>query len=107
MQVGTDSLRASALAVEGIVVAAEGDLDSARLRMEDAADLFSRAGRRSRRRGRGSTRRAGARALGHKDAAAGQARLAPEALQGMQAEREARRAGALFSELGHDVPGLQ
>ena len=50
---------------------------------------------------------AGARALGHKDAAAGQARLAPEALQGMQAEREARRAGALFSELGHDVPGLQ
>ena len=51
---------------------------------------------------------AGARALGHKDAAAGQARLAPEAPQGMQAQSaRQRRAGALFSELGHDVPGLQ
>ena len=38
-------------------------------------------------------------ALGRKDAAAGQARVAHQALQGMQAGREAQRAGALVSEL--------
>ena len=38
-------------------------------------------------------------ALERKDAAAGQARVAHEALRGMQAGREAQRAGALVSEL--------
>ena len=43
-EVGGDSLRASALAVEGVVAGAEGDLDAARLSMEDAIDLFQRIG---------------------------------------------------------------
>jgi tetratricopeptide (TPR) repeat protein len=37
-EVGSDSLRASALAVDGVVAEAEGDLDTARSRMEDAMD---------------------------------------------------------------------
>jgi LuxR family maltose regulon positive regulatory protein len=103
-EVGTGSLRASALAVEGVVVGAEGDLDTARLRMEDAIDLFQQSG--------APFETASARldlvrvlaALGRKDAAAEQARLAHKALQGMQAEREAERAGALISELGSVIP---
>ena len=43
-EAGTDSLRASALAVEGVVAEAEGDLDLARMRMEDAIDLFQQCG---------------------------------------------------------------
>ena len=39
-EVGTESLRASALAVEGVVAEAEGDPGTARLRIEDAIDLF-------------------------------------------------------------------
>ena len=56
--VGAEALRASALAVEGVVAEAEGDLGTARRRMEDAIDLFQQSGARSRRRGRGSTWRA-------------------------------------------------
>ena len=43
-EVGTDSLRASALAVEDMVVGAEGDLDTARPRIEDAIELFQQSG---------------------------------------------------------------
>jgi hypothetical protein len=43
-EVGSDSLRASALAVEGLVAEAEGDLDMARSRIEDAIDLFHQCG---------------------------------------------------------------
>jgi ATP/maltotriose-dependent transcriptional regulator MalT len=104
-EVGTDSLRASALAVEGVVVWAEGDLDTARLRLEDAMDLFQQSG--------APFETAAARvdlarvlaAMGRKDAAAEHARLAYDSLQGMQAEREAQRAGALISELGFVVAG--
>ena len=42
--VGTETLRASALAVEGVVAEAEGDLGTARHRMEDAIDLFQQSG---------------------------------------------------------------
>ncbi len=44
-------------------------------------------------------------ALGREDAAAGQARVAHQALQGMQAGREAQPTGALVSELDAAVPG--
>ncbi len=44
-------------------------------------------------------------ALGRKDAAAGQVRVAHQALQGMQAGREAQPAGALVSELDAAVSG--
>ena len=73
---------------------AEGDLDLARMRMEDAIDLFQQC--------RAPFETAGSRldlarvlaALGRQDAAAEQARLAHEALQGMQAQRSGALAGA-------------
>ena len=102
--VGGDSLRASALAVEGVVAGAEGDLDAARLSMEDAIDLFQQIGApfetaRSRLDLAGVLA-----ALGRKDAAAEQARVAQEALQGMQAGREAQRAAELMSEFDATEP---
>ena len=99
-EVGSDSLRASALAVDGLVAEAEGDLDTARSRIEDAIDLFQRCGDPfETARSRLDLARVLA-ALGRSDPAAEQARVAHEALAGMQAEREAQRAGALRSELG-------
>jgi ATP/maltotriose-dependent transcriptional regulator MalT len=102
-EVGSDSLRASVLAVEGIVAEAEGDLDTARSRIEDAIDLFHQCGdpfetARSRLE---LARVLGA--LGRSDAAAEQARVAHATLIGMKAEREAQRAGALLSKLGDPV----
>ena len=98
-EVGTDSLRASALAVEGIVAGAEGELNDARLSLEDAIDLFQQIGAPfETARSRLDLARVLA-ALGRKDAAVQQARLAQEALQGMQAERDAQRAAELITEL--------
>jgi ATP/maltotriose-dependent transcriptional regulator MalT len=97
-EVGTDSLRASALAVEGVVAGAEGDLDAARLSLEDAIDLFQQIGAPfETARSRLDLARVLA-ALGRRDAAVQQARLAQEALQGMRAERDAGRAAELISE---------
>jgi len=99
-EVGSDSLRASALTVEGLVAEAEGDLDTARSRIEDAIDLFHRCGDPfETARSRLDLARVLA-ALGRSDPAAEQARVAREALAGMQAEREAQRAVALMTELG-------
>jgi DNA-binding CsgD family transcriptional regulator len=100
-QVGSGSLRASALAVEGIVAEAEGDLDTARSRIEDAIDLFHEfADPFETARSRLDLARVLA-TLGRVGSAAEQARAAHEALAGMQAEREAQRAAALMSELGN------
>jgi LuxR family transcriptional regulator, maltose regulon positive regulatory protein len=105
-EVGTDLLRASALAVEGAVAGAEGDLDAARLRMEDAIELFQQSGAPFE---TAATRVDLARVLatlGRKDAAAEQARLAHDALRRMQAERQAQSASVLVSELAPVVsPG--
>jgi LuxR family transcriptional regulator, maltose regulon positive regulatory protein len=96
-EVGTDSLRASALAVEGVVAGAEGDLDAARLSLEDAIDLFQQIGAPfETARSRLDLARVLA-ALGRRDLAVQQARLAQEALQGMHAERDAQRAAELVS----------
>lgn len=102
--VGTDPLFASALAVEGAVVAGEGDCESARLRYEDAIDLFQRSGAVF------ETARARidlARvliALGRRDAALRQARSAHDALRTMRAQREAERAAATLRELDAPEP---
>jgi len=99
-EVGSDSLRASALAVEGLVAETEDDLDTARSRIEDAIDLFHQCGDPfETARSRLDLARVLA-ALGRSGPAAEQARVAHEALAGMQAEREAGRAGALMSALG-------
>lgn len=99
-EVGSDSLRASALAVEGIVAEAEGDLDAARSRIEDAIDLFHQCGDPfETARSRLDLARVLA-ALGRSGPAAEQARLAHEALARMQVEHEVQRAGALRSEPG-------
>ena len=99
MEVGSDSLRASALAAGGLVAEAVGDLDTARSRMEDAIDLFQQCGDPfETARSRLDLARVLA-ALGRSDPAAEQARVAHEALAGMQAQREAQRAGALMNEL--------
>ncbi len=104
-EVSSDPLRASALAAEGVVAEAEGDLDLARMRLEDAIDLFQQC--------RAPFETAGSRldlarvlaALGRQDAAAEQARAAHEALQGMQAQRGAQRGGALAGGLDAAVSG--
>jgi ATP/maltotriose-dependent transcriptional regulator MalT len=99
-ELGSDSLRASALAVEGLVAEAEGDLDTARSRIEDAIDLFQQCGDPfETARARLDLARVLA-ALGRGDPAVEQASVAHEALAEMQAGHEARRAGALMSELG-------
>jgi ATP/maltotriose-dependent transcriptional regulator MalT len=98
--IGSDSLRASALAVEGLVAEGEGDLDTARLCTEDAIDLLQRCGDPfETARSRLDLARILAR-LGRQDPAAEQARAAHRALADMQAEGEVQRAGALISELG-------
>lgn len=95
--VGTDPLRASALAAEGAVAAAEGEPEKARLNLEDAVDLFQRSGAPF------ETARIELarvlRALGRKDAAVHQARTAHEAMRAIRAEREAEGAAALLREL--------
>jgi len=85
--------------VDGLVAEADGDLETARSCFEDAIDLFHQCGdpfetARSR---LDLARVLGG--LGRSDAASDQARIAHEALAGMQAEREAQRAGALRSQL--------
>jgi ATP/maltotriose-dependent transcriptional regulator MalT len=103
-ELGSDSLRASALAVGGLVAEAEGDLDTARSRTEDAIDLFHQCGDPfETARSRLDLARVLA-ALGRGDPAAEQARVAHEALIGMRAEHEAQRADALMSELGNPAP---
>jgi ATP/maltotriose-dependent transcriptional regulator MalT len=97
--VGTDSLRASVLAVEGVVAGAEGDLDAARLSIEDAIDLFQQIGAPF------ETARSRLElapvlaALGRAEAAAEQDRLAREALDGMRAEHEAEHGNEFASKL--------
>ncbi len=103
-EVGSNSLCASALAVEGLVAEADGDLNTARSRIEDAIDLFHQCGDRfEAARSRLDLARVLA-ALGRSGPAAEQARAAHEALAGMQADREAQRASALLSELDHPAP---
>jgi DNA-binding CsgD family transcriptional regulator len=99
-EVGSDSLRASALAVGGLVAEADGDLNAARPRIEDAIDLFHQCGDPfETARSRLDLARVLA-ALGRGGPAAEQARVAHEALAAMRAER----AGALMSELGDPAP---
>jgi LuxR family maltose regulon positive regulatory protein len=97
--IGTDLIRASALAAEGAVAAAAGDAENARVVFEDAIDLFQRSGAPFE---TASTRIDLAhvlRALGRHDGALEQARAAHEAMRGMRAAREADRAAALVREL--------
>jgi LuxR family transcriptional regulator, maltose regulon positive regulatory protein len=99
-ELASDSLRASALAVEALVAEAEGDLGAARSRIEDAIDLFHQCGDPfETARSRLDLARVLA-ALGRSDLAAEQARVAREALAGMQAQHEAQRADALLSKFG-------
>jgi ATP/maltotriose-dependent transcriptional regulator MalT len=104
-EIDTESLRAATLAVEGVVAAAEADLATARLRLEDAIDLYQQSGAPFE---TARTRLDLARvlvALDRTSSAVEQARLAHDALQGMHAEREAQRAEALLRELGAAQPG--
>jgi ATP/maltotriose-dependent transcriptional regulator MalT len=99
-RVGTDPLRASALAAAGCVAAARHDFEAARLRYEDAVDLFQRSGApfETARARLGLARALGA--LGRADIALQQGELALEALQKMRAEMESENAAVLLRELG-------
>jgi tetratricopeptide (TPR) repeat protein len=86
-EIGSDSLCASALAVEGLVAEGEGDLDTARSCIEDAIDLLQRCGDPfETARSRLDLARVLA-GLGRQDPGAEQARAAYRALADMQAER--------------------
>jgi DNA-binding NarL/FixJ family response regulator len=104
--VGSDVLRASALAAEGVLTAAEGELEQARLKLEDAVDLFQRSGAPFE---TSSTRIELARvlqALGRRDAAAQHARTAHDAMRAMRAEGAAEQASALLRELDSAEAGV-
>jgi ATP/maltotriose-dependent transcriptional regulator MalT len=100
--IGTDPLRASALAAAGAVAAAGRDFETARLRYEDAVDLFQRSGApfETARARIGLARVLGT--LGRADLAVQQARAALEAMQRMRAETESKNAAAVLRELGAD-----
>jgi DNA-binding NarL/FixJ family response regulator len=106
-EVGTDLLRASALAAEGVVAAAGGELEQARLVFEDAVDLFQRNGAPFETAGTRMDLARVLRALGREDAAAQQARTAHEAMRAMRAARETERAAALLRELDAAEPAEQ
>ena len=101
---GTDPLRASALAAAGAVAGAGGDFETARLRYEDAVDLFHRSGApfETARARIGLARALGA--LGRADLAVTEARAALEAMQRMHAETESNNAAAVLRELDADEP---
>jgi ATP/maltotriose-dependent transcriptional regulator MalT len=98
-KVGTDPLRACALAAEGAVAASEGDSETARLRYEDAVDMYHRSGAPF------ETARARIElarvltVLGRHDEAAQQARGAHKVMRAMRAERDAAGAAGLLREL--------
>jgi ATP/maltotriose-dependent transcriptional regulator MalT len=99
-RLGTDPLRASALAAAGGVAATCGDFEAARVRYEDAVDLFQRSGAPyETARARIGLARALA-ALGRPDVALQQGQVALEALRKMRAETESEKAAALLRELG-------
>lgn len=97
--IGTDPVRATAHLAEGCVAAAEGDHGGAIRPLEDAADLFRRGG--------GPFEAARARlelarsltALGRRDLAEREARLAQETFDRLQARHEQRRAAAFLASL--------
>ncbi len=95
---GTEGLRAAALAAEGQCAAFDGDLGSARQRLEDAGDLYRRAGSPF------ETARARLelarvlRAAGRGAEAEGEARAALDAFESMGAMGEAARATAFLQE---------
>jgi LuxR family transcriptional regulator, maltose regulon positive regulatory protein len=102
-EIGTDSLRASALAAEGAVAAGEGDPETARLRYEDAVDLFQRSGAPFET-ARARTELAGVLTeLGRTDAAAQQVRAAEEAMR-TEIERNGAEPGLTPREV--EVLGL-
>jgi ATP/maltotriose-dependent transcriptional regulator MalT len=101
---GTDPLRASALAAAGAVAGAGGDFETARLRYEDAVDLFHRSGApfETARARVGLARALGA--LGRADLAVTEARAALDAMQRMHAETESNNAAAVLRELDANEP---
>jgi LuxR family transcriptional regulator, maltose regulon positive regulatory protein len=102
VSIGTDPLRASALAAAGAVAVAGSDFETARLRYEDAVDLFQRSGApfETARARIGLARVLGA--LGRAELAVQEARTALKAMQTMRAETESKNAAAVLRELGVD-----
>ncbi len=97
--VGTDPLRAGALAAQGAVAVAKGDPDSACACFEDAVDLYQRCGAPfETARARLELARALA-AVGRTAVAVEQARTAHDALRVMCADGEVALAAALLDEL--------
>jgi len=97
--IGSDLLRASALAAEGMVATADGEPETARLKLEDAVDLFRRSGAPFETAATRTELAHALRELGRRDAAVQEAGTARDALRAMGAEREAARADALLREL--------
>ena len=100
----TDPMRASVALAHGVLAAAEGDHAAARRHLEDAIDLFGRAG--------APFETACARlelahvlaGLGRHDLAAQEARRAHDGLSSMGAGLEAKRAAAFLAGLGVPTP---
>jgi ATP/maltotriose-dependent transcriptional regulator MalT len=95
--VGTQPLRATALAVQGVIARAAGDLETARRSLEDAVALFQRAGVPYE---GARARLALARVLiaaGQRQAGLGEAAAARACFEELGADADAARAGELYS----------
>jgi DNA-binding CsgD family transcriptional regulator len=95
-EIGTDSVRATARLAEGTLAAAQADLAGARRSLEDAVDLFRRGGAPFETARARLQLAASLLALGRRDEADREARLAREAFERLGAFDEKRRAAALL-----------
>lgn len=106
---GTEAMRAAVRAAEGAVAAQAGDHDTARRHFEDAVDLYERSGSAFES-GRARLDLGQALlALGRREAAEAEARIAREAFERIGAAGEAARASKLVGEEvlpSTAVPGL-
>jgi LuxR family maltose regulon positive regulatory protein len=101
---GTDPMRASAAFAHGVLAAAEGEPAAARRHLEDAVDLFHRAGAPFETACARLELAGVLRGVGRRDLAVQEARRAHDTLWSMGARLETRRSAAVLSSLGAPAP---
>ena len=100
----TDPLRAATALIAGLLAAARGEPEPARRHLEDAADLYTRAGAPFEAAGARLALAATLADLGRRPAALREARAAQDAFDALGAARAATRAAALLRRLDPAAP---